>query len=231
MAQNILAGMTDYENQSLKDIVEDISKWISYSNEVKSSIEDKLAKLKGTPFYQKVPGDYQCMVLEMPQICQTNIDDFRSVLDAINSKSLTKEKVELFKKIGIRSISNGEDNKKYYKIKDEGYWHEYDNPDFRIVESIYAQFGDYCANLWDVLNAAHRLMDYVDTDKDVTSVKYEDNSIHIGDNNKISNSNFNSKIKGAEEKEKISSKVAWNIIVPLGVGIAVAAIAFWLGIN
>ena len=37
---------------------------------------------------------------------------------------------------------------------------------FKMVEDIYAMFGDYCATLWDVTNAASRLKDYIDIPKD-----------------------------------------------------------------
>ena len=38
MAQCFMAGMTSYENQSLADISEDITHWITYSEETKNDI-------------------------------------------------------------------------------------------------------------------------------------------------------------------------------------------------
>ena len=240
MAQGFIAGATSYENQSLTDIVEDISYWITYSGEQKKLTTEHLAKLKTTDFYACIPYNYKAMIHEMPQICQTNIDDLSRVLTAISSRCLSKENIDLFRKIGRRAIENGNDNRKYYKSRDEGYWHDYDNPDFRIVEEIYASFGDYCATLWDIGNAAARLQDYIDVPNEVTVVKYENNSVNIGNNNQISNSVIGSQNTAEIEqesvipdgnKESLVSKGFWQIIIPLVVTVLGAALCVWLGIN
>lgn len=71
-------------------------------------------------------------------------------------------------------------------------------------------------------------------------IQYEDNSVHIGDGNKISNSAIGSKntieteceiTNPAPEKEKLPSKVFWEIVIPIAVGIIVALVCFWLGID
>lgn len=234
MAQGFMAGMTSYENQSLADIVEDIMHWIAYSEKTKDSISSMLSDLKATKFYIKIPYDYRAMIHEMPQICQTNIDDMKRTLNAIQAHTLTLGNVDLFWKVGKRAIQNGNDNKKYYKSRDDGYWHDYGNPEFTIVEDIYAMFSNYCATLLDVTNAASRLKDYIDVPKEVTAMKYEDNSINIGDGNKLKNNNFrsnNTTINGVEAKDTIGSKIRWNFIIPIVVGVIIAAIAFYLGIN
>ena len=48
MAQGFMAGMTSYENQSLADISEDITRWITYSEKTKNDINELLSKLKDT---------------------------------------------------------------------------------------------------------------------------------------------------------------------------------------
>lgn len=234
MAQCFMAGMTSYENQSLSDISEGITHWITYSEETKNDIHELLSKLKDTAFYSHIPYDYKAMIHEMPRICQTNIDDFKRTLEAIQAHTLTQGNVDLFWKIGTRAIENGNDNKKYYKSRDDGYWHDYGNPEFKMVEDIYAMFGDYCATLWDVTNAASRLKDYIDIPKEVTAMKYENNSINIGDRNKIKKSNFHSKnkiVNSTNTGETVGSKIKWQIVVPIVVGVIIAAIVFYLGIN
>ena len=70
--------------------------------------------------------------------------------------------------------------------------------------------------------------------------KHEDNSVHIGNNNQITNSVIGSKNTAEIEqeiavpegnKESLASKIKWQILVPIGVGLIIAAIAFYLGIN
>ena len=73
-----------------------------------------------------------------------------------------------------------------------------------------------------------------------TIIQYEDNSIHIGDGNKISNSTIASKntietkcktSNHASQEGSLASKGFWEIFVPIIVIIAGAAICAWLGLN
>ena len=76
--------------------------------------------------------------------------------------------------------------------------------------------------------------------KETIVMKIEDNSVHIGDNNHISNSAVGSKNKTEVEqkadecerkKETLLSKTFWQILVPIVVGVIVVAIAVWLGLQ
>ena len=232
MAQRLIAGTTSYENQSLSDIVDDIIQWIDYSEKVKRHVATELCKLKSLEFYKQIPYDYKAIIHDMPRICQTNIEDLQRTLYAINNHALATKIVELFRKIGIRASENSEENKKYYQ---SGYWHDYGNSEFQVVQDIYKTFGNYCASLWDVTNAASRLEDYVDIPEEITTMKYENNSINFGNNNKVKKCNFHSRNKEDNShktnNEGKSSKVFWNILVPIVVGVIVVAVCVWLGLQ
>lgn len=236
MAQGFMAGFTTYENQSLSDIVEDIGNWIDYSEKTIEFFENTIDEIKNTAFYNKISYDYKSFMYEAIQICRTNIEDFKQVLNAIEQNQLTSEKVDLFFKIGKRAVSNSEENKKCFKGYGDERWHDYGNPDFHKVEDLYAKFGDYSATLWDVTNAAVRLRDYIDVPKEVTSLKYENKSINIGNGNTITKSaiGYDNQVDNQIEEtktEKWYSKIAWNIVVPIIVGLAVIIIAAWLGLE
>ena len=111
MAQGFMAGFTTYENQSLSDIVEDIGNWIDYSEKTIEFFENTIDEIKNTAFYNKISYDYKSFMYEAIQICRTNIEDFKQVLNAIEQNQLTSEKVDLFFKIGKRAVSNSEENK------------------------------------------------------------------------------------------------------------------------
>ncbi len=232
MAQGFMAGATSYDDQSLSDIKEDILRWIEYSKEIIQKFEVTIKEIEKEEFFKKVPFDYKCMISGVPQICRTNIEDFSRTLNAIENHRLTKEIVELFRKIGIRALTNNDENKRCYRSNDER-WHDYDDLTFKKIEELYADFGDYTATLWDVTNAASRLMDYIDIPEGVTAMKIENNSINIGDKNKIKNSKIGSKntIEQKTEKESFPSKVFWQIFIPIVVGVIVVAICVWLGIQ
>lgn len=70
--------------------------------------------------------------------------------------------------------------------------------------------------------------------------KHEDNSVHIGNNNQISNSVIGSKntaeieqetVTPGSKEESIASKSFWQIFVPILVIVVGAAICVWLGLN
>lgn len=76
--------------------------------------------------------------------------------------------------------------------------------------------------------------------KETVIMQIEDNSVHIGDNNHITNSVVGSKnstsIEQKEDsskskKETFLSKTFWQIFVPIAVGVIVVAIAVWLGLQ
>lgn len=69
---------------------------------------------------------------------------------------------------------------------------------------------------------------------ETVNVNYEDNSIHIGDGTTITSSAIgqNNKIESTPpQKEKLPSKIIWNVIVPIVVGVVVVAVCVWLGLQ
>mgnify|MGYP001169880932 CR=1 FL=1 len=64
-------------------------------------------------------------------------------------------------------------------------------------------------------------------------VKKEDNSIHIGSNNKIKNSVIgqNAKVEKSNYDEKWFEKITWKLVVPVVVIVVAAAVCLWLGLN
>ena len=74
----------------------------------------------------------------------------------------------------------------------------------------------------------------------ITINKYEKNCVNIGDNTIIQNSNINSEniieVNGISKKDDLSRQkwyedITWNIVVPIIVGIIIAAICTWLGMG
>ena len=76
--------------------------------------------------------------------------------------------------------------------------------------------------------------------KETIVMKIEDNSVHIGNNNSISNSVVGSKNTTETEqknelpenkKESFLSKTFWQFVVPIAAGIIVVSLAVWLGLQ
>lgn len=63
----------------------------------------------------------------------------------------------------------------------------------------------------------------------------EDNSIHIGNNNKIKSSHIGNKsalsIETKVQKDPWYSKLFWKLFIPIAVVVIAAAICLWLGLK
>lgn len=95
-------------------------------------------------------------------------------------------------------------------------------------------------DLRDALQAKKKGLPLVSTPIVINCEKHEDNSVHIGDGNKISNSTIGSKntietecevSNPAPEKEKLVSKVFWQILIPVAVVVIGALVCIWIGID
>lgn len=246
MSQGLFAGGTSYEHQSLNDIEEDIDRWIEYSTEEKASYEKLLSQLKKTDFYnKKVPFDYLCVITRAQKNFATNIEDLKLVRIAILDNKISRETVSLFNKIGERAFKNQQENKEVFDLRGDGYWHDYDDPDFKKVEVLYIKYAEYCSTLFDVCSAARRLEDYINSDIATSNIIIDassnsvsvdnsisvDSSIKIGDRNRIRNSIIGKNDGSGQVKETAFSKIIWRIIVPILIGIAIAAISLGLGLK
>ena len=183
--QGLIIGGTDYSAQSLNDIKKDIIKWKECLKKLKSFLEIEMNILEKDSFWENnVPFNFRIYVGSLPKVISTFISDFNLILEDLNNELITKRTVNLLNRIGEGA------NKKYdtasHAYNVDSPWEEYGNPSFEKVEKLYAECRDVFGTLIDASNAATRLEDYMETGKDKNVVI--DNSVHIGDNNKISDS-------------------------------------------
>lgn len=95
-------------------------------------------------------------------------------------------------------------------------------------------------DLRDALNTKKKVIPLNPVHTIINCEKREDNSVHIGNNNQISNSVIGSKntaeieqetVTTENKEESIASKSFWQIFVPILVIVVGAAICVWLGLN
>ena len=229
MAQSLFAGMTNYSEQTIFDIKMDIEKWIEYSQKVKDLFQSTIDELKAEKYWDaKVPFGFQAFCLNVGTVCDTFITDFRIILSSIKDDNITKREIELMQNIYRVACEKEDESWQSFKNFDEdGHWHEYGDPLFEKVENLYGESRDYFVTLRDVSNAAARMENYM---KDEIKIQNNtDNSIHIGDNNKISKSN----ISTGQQKKKESwiKKWWWTFVVPIVAGVIVGIILYLLKMN
>ena len=160
MAQGLIGGATSYEEQSLRDILDDVVDWIFYTENRKSFLSQEQQKLVSREYWDIIPFDFQMTVISSIAFCDTIIHDLNIVKNAIETNSITQREVNLLKNIGIKAR---EYNCEYPRtFRDNRLWHDYNNPDFRVAENIYGRGRDFFVTLQDAANAAYRLGDYMD---------------------------------------------------------------------
>lgn len=161
MTQGVFGGSTSYDEQSLQDILSDINNWIIYTSDRKAYIFERKEKLLKSKFWDKTPFDFQMTILSTISYCNTILFDLELVRTAILNNCVTEKEVNLLRNIGRKAIEYNSEYSKTYK-EDRRYWHEYGNPDFMVVEEIYAKGRDYFVTMQDAGNAAYRLEDYME---------------------------------------------------------------------
>ena len=167
MTQGIIGGATSYEEQSIKDILSDINCWIDYTQGTYSLIDTGITNLKGCKFWDKVPFNFQITLLSTLTCQKTYLYDFNIIKKSINEDRITGKEVLLLKKIGEKSWEFNIEYGRTYK--EEFRWKDYGNPNFEVVENLYAKGRDYFVTLQDASNASARLKDYISVLPSITN--------------------------------------------------------------
>ena len=102
----------------------DIKDWLRVSEEVKREYSSLYNLVIQSEFYNKIPYNYKSFLNVFGSIVDANIEDFKLVLDSINDRCITESRVNLFIKIGEKSIENFDKHKSYF-YSEKYDWHEY----------------------------------------------------------------------------------------------------------
>lgn len=236
MAQSIIPGGTNYREQSINDIKSDIQIWISLCKRIKAFFEKTIEELKEQNYWdQNVATNFKAFCYSVPRICDTFCSDFEIILSAIDRDQITTREISLMNNIYKISDENEKYSWKSFKGQDSGYrWHDYGNPLFEKVEELYGQGRDFFVTLRDVSNAVARMEDYKKEEKTVVDNSvHTDNSITIGDGNKIKKSvvgNGNT-TEAPQKKSSFWEKFGLPLIITVIGGVVVAAICILLGLK
>ncbi len=161
MAQGLFGGLTSYETQSLQDILEDIEKWIKFTNETEELIKERHGQLQNCGFWNKIPYNFQCTIECTMRYFGTIKYDLTLIQESIKKNYITEKEVKLLRTIGRKAGKMDIEYGKIYK-EDLHTWSDYSNPDFSLAEEVYNNGRDYFITLIDARNAAERLEQYVE---------------------------------------------------------------------
>ncbi|SJN46591.1 hypothetical protein FM120_18260 [Sphingobacterium faecium PCAi_F2.5] len=151
--------MTDYNHQSMTDILNDLEAEQNRTISFKEGIEKNRETLIENAYWPtEVPVDFKNIISYSIRHFQTAISEF----DDIRKDLIIEVKEHHIKRLKKISLVAQKINVDIGKI-----WHqEYDNKEygqqnFRIVVKIYEDTRDMAVNLLDTANIAERLQDYI----------------------------------------------------------------------
>lgn len=160
MAQGLIGGATSYEEQSLKNIQEDIENWIKYTTDTKAFVVAQKNIVEKSGFWNRIESNFLATIDETIRYFETILHDLDLVRKSIEQNCITEKEVKLLSNIGLKA---GEFNRNYGITYNENTcWHDYGNADFRETEKIYQQVRDFFVTMQDANNAAARLEDYTE---------------------------------------------------------------------
>ena len=221
MTQGFIAGCTNYQEQTLEDIREDIEWWIKYSKQTQIDFLETIEFLKAANYWcECVPFDFRIFCESVPNVCGTIINDLNIVIKDIDENEISSGTIKLMN--NVCKIASTNEKRSWETYKNDSRWKNYDDQNFRSAETLYAAGRDFFVTLIDVGNAVARMEDYMKPNKSI------DNSIHIGDGNKIKKSIIGHN-NGKEKKEGVITNIIWKFVVPIIVGVAITALCVWFG--
>lgn len=214
MAQGLFAGGTDYRNQSLDDIREDVDHWRQKSQDLKEKFKETIGQLRERNYWdQTVPFNFRGFCNATIKTCDTVYYDFGRVLSAIDKDEITKREIAIMR--NIAHIAGEKELQAATTFKaNEGHWQNYEDENFQKAEELYADGRDFFLTLLDAGNAAGRLEDYVKEEPVVDKSIHAENSVVIGDGNQFSNSDVNVN-KEVKESKSIGKWLMENLWFPL----------------
>lgn len=190
MSQGLFAGFTKYSEQSISDIKEDIIRWIDYSERIKKEFQSTIDSLTKVRYWDYVPYDYSSFCEEISSLCDTFTADFNIVLSAVAKDRITRREITLMENIYNVACQKERELVSVYKGGDTR-WHNYGDNNFAQAETLYKHVRDYFVSLFDVDNAAGRMEHYMKDESIIDNSVHAENSVIVGNDNSISDSDIN----------------------------------------
>lgn len=159
MAQSLFAGATEYEHQSLEDILTDIENWIELINKTKSICTVNIRELKETNYWNMVYDDFKISITRALNHFDTVISDIKRISTGIKNDNIKSVHIKLLQQITKQSSENEKYISKSWHSTDR--WKEYGNSNFIKVELLYTEIKGTVCTLLDASNMAMRLKDYM----------------------------------------------------------------------
>ena len=170
------AGLTDYSHQTLPDIVSDLRNWLVDLKQTQTVLDDTISSLVERNYWQGVYIGMKDALNYSRKLFATSIQEIEAILAEIETKVKPHHVLRL-RKLGQAAYGLNSDLGRMWHREYPDHQKDYNNPDFRTVDHLYAQTRDMAADMLDLTNAAGRLSDFVGTAVSKSSVAHILNNI------------------------------------------------------
>jgi hypothetical protein len=148
--------MTDYSHQSIDDIMSDIETWILSLQQIQELFHKNIEYLNESGYWDEIGVvDFQFLVGYALKFYQTSEKELAEILEDIKTAEIQTNHVTR-----LSSMAETADklNRRYGAVwHKESFFKDYQNPDFRRVEKIYAKGRDMAVDMLDLDSLAIRL--------------------------------------------------------------------------
>ncbi len=156
--RSLLAGMTDYSHQSLRDIVRDLGSWVATLNKVQTSLESNLRKLEESGYWETVIFEVKSIFQYAIKFYDTSIKEINEILGEIQVE-VQSHHISRLRRLSECAVKL---NIEYGRVWHQEYiYKDYGEPNFRILESMYAEGRDMAVDMLDLSGVVARLTDFV----------------------------------------------------------------------
>ena len=160
MARSIVAGLTDYSSQTIAEMTTDLNDWESYLINVCELLRGKITELEASGYWTSVYGNFRYLILHAVDYIERSKDEIKEISKEIQNE-IQQNHVSRLRKIGIKADELNRELGQMWNREYPDRLKDYNNNDFRKVETLYGKSRDAAANLLDLTNLASRLQDFI----------------------------------------------------------------------
>jgi hypothetical protein len=162
MPRSMFAGSTDYSHQSLDDIIIDLNNWATSLESTIAFLDDSQRELDANGFWERVNIDFVLVVLTALKFYRTALSEIREIRNEI-PLDIKQHHVARLARLGKTSRELDLEFGSAWHKKIDPYTtnDDYRNPNFQMLERMYARGRDMAIDTIDLSNVAARLADYV----------------------------------------------------------------------
>jgi len=156
--RSLFAGCTDFSYQGFEDLIKALGDFLKSLNQVKDCFYKNLQTLENNGYWNTIIPSVKAVFGKSIKFYDTSRKEIAEIIGELQVEVKNHHISRLIRLYEVAEKLNYEYGQVWhqeYRQKDYG------NPNFRILESMYAEGRDMAVNMLDIANVAYRLEDFV----------------------------------------------------------------------